>query len=147
MRQRSAVRPTLAGAALLTLILASSLAVVLTSAGSASEYTEVPALLRLERAENVDGQAQGVGGDVTATTWEPPVIFKNGIDTVLVTLAIQGGDFDSAWVSAEGLLDADTDVPEDVALFDDIADDLIRIYDDGTHGDLTAGDGVFSRGG
>ncbi|MCZ6545171.1 MAG: Ig-like domain-containing protein, partial [Chloroflexi bacterium] len=147
MRQRSAVRPTLAGAALLTLILASSLAVVLTSAGSASEYTEVPSLLRLERAENVDGQAQGVGGDVTATTWEPPVIFNNGIDTVLVSLAIQGGDFDSAWVSAEGLLDADTDVPEDVALFDDIADDLIRIYDDGTHGDLTAGDGVFSRGG
>ncbi len=90
---------------------------------------------------------QSVGGDILTTRWDPPAIFNDGADTSTFTATISGGTFDSAWVSAGGgILDADTDVPADVALFE-VSDDLIRIFDDGTNGDAAAGDGIFTRSG
>lgn len=110
-------------------------------------YAPGAARVQPERAPavNVGIAAQNVAGEVGASRWDPPVIFNDGVETSTFTVPISGGDFDSVWVSASGVLVPDTDIPEDVGLFTEIADDLLRIYDDGTHGDATPGDGVYTR--
>jgi hypothetical protein len=83
-------------------------------------------------------------GGVGDTAWFPSVIFNDGIDSASIELSIDGGDFDSVWLTADGVLRPDPDLPAAVQL---LADDLIRLYDDGTHGDRIAADAIFSRGG
>lgn len=82
-------------------------------------------------------------GTVGDATWFPSVVFNDGVESASLEIPIAGGDFDSIWLTAEGVLRPDPDIPAAVKL---LADDLIRLYDDGTHGDRNAADGVFSRG-
>lgn len=90
---------------------------------------------------------QQISGNLANGKWSPPAIFNDGSESALFTVEITGGDFNTVWVSASGVLDADTNAPESVALFESLEDDLIQIFDDGTNGDVTAGDSTYSRGG
>lgn len=83
-------------------------------------------------------------GNVGNVTWEPTIIFNDGVETATVTLPIAGGDFGSVFVTAEGVLTPDSTLPSSVSA---LAEDLVQLYDDGTHGDATAGDGAYTRSG
>ena len=83
-------------------------------------------------------------GQTGPVTWQPSIIFNDGVEDAFFAIAITGGDFDAVYLTTEGALQPDPDLPAAVL---QLESELIRLYDDGSHGDLVAADGVFSRGG
>ena len=83
-------------------------------------------------------------GSIGDPTWLPAIIFNDGPENASFAVLITGGSFDAVYLTTEGVLTADADLSEGVRL---LSEDLIRLYDDGTHGDAAAGDGVHSRAG
>jgi hypothetical protein len=77
-----------------------------------------------------------VSGTAGITQWRPAIIFNDGVETTTLSVPITDGTFAEVYVTTEGVLVADADTPNQ-----------IRLYDDGTNGDVTAGDGTWSRSG
>lgn len=107
------------------------------------------ATLRLDIASN--GLEQGTTatqfvGTVGATTWDPAAIFNDGVESSTLSVAISGGNFDTVWITANGVLDGDPNPSPPFALWR-ITDGAIQLFDDGTNGDVTSGDGTYTRAG
>ena len=64
----------------------------------------------------------------------PAFIFSD--ETTAFTIPISGGQFDSVYLTTEGVLQQDASLPTGVDLF---RSDLVRLFDDGTNGDVTPG--------
>ena len=75
-------------------------------------------------------------GDGGLSLWRPAIIFNDGVEQTTFTVPIADGSFEDVYVTTEGVLNADEGL-----------DALIQLFDDGTHGDETAGDGTWSRSG
>jgi hypothetical protein len=74
---------------------------------------------------------------VQSTLWSPLAVYANGSDMTRLQLTTLGSVYDSLFVVNE----------QGVLKLNNGTSFKIRLYDDGTHGDLTAGDGIATRGG
>ena len=77
-------------------------------------------------------------------SWTPEAIFNDGVESTLFEVRINSGRFDNALISTNGVLDSDPVLPAETA---SLGDELIQIFDDGSHGDILPGDRIFSRSG
>jgi hypothetical protein len=79
------------------------------------------------------------------TVWTPAIAFSD--ENVSVELDLTGGDFTLAFIdTVDGILVRDAVLPDVLNNFaPPLWPELIQIYDDGTNGDQTAGDEVWSR--
>ncbi len=76
------------------------------------------------------------GGTSDIAQWRPTIIFNDGKELTSLSVPITDGSFEAVYVTTEGVLVSDAG-----------RDNQIRLYDDGTNGDVTAGDGTWSRSG
>lgn len=149
-------------AGLLTLVAAALVTLSLSSSGSGQEQTvtRAPTQHRPLPPQTVGYGSTGLDAaqlselsrlevpTLDEDMWEPAAIFNDGAESTTFEIAFEGGIFDSAYISTEGVLDPDTGLDpilDQVAA--DVGSPLIQNFDDGSNGDRVAGDGIYSRGG
>jgi hypothetical protein len=84
-------------------------------------------------------------GGIPLANWSVSAIFNDGSDSATIELAIDAQGADFVVIDTEGILRPDPGLP--LLITNAVDADVIRLFDDGTNGDTTAGDGVFSRSG
>jgi hypothetical protein len=113
---------------LLAVTVATALAVALVATASPAQ-TDPAVRARSARFELTSGTS-GIA------QWRPAIIFNDGKELTSLSVPIKDGSFEAVYVTTEGVLVSDAG-----------RDNQIRLYDDGTNGDVTAGDGTWSRSG
>ena len=113
---------------------------------TARESEAVSGTLRLaaDGTPRPDALNQLVSANISDPTWTPSVIFNDGVESATFSIPIAGESFDSVYLTTEGVLVADLTFLNGVTLF---RDDLIRVFDNGTNGDVLANDGIYTRSG
>lgn len=77
-------------------------------------------------------------------SWTSEVIFNDGVESTLFEVRLDSGSFSFAFISTNGVLDADPGLPAETAI---LGNELIQTFDDGSHGDILPSDRIFSRSG
>ena len=78
-------------------------------------------------------------------TWDPSAIFNDGVDSTTLEVFVSSVGSRRVFVTTGGVLNEDPNAPPEFDLID--FDPVIELFDDGTSGDRSAGDGVYTRSG
>ena len=101
-----------------------------------------------DRDEMPDDVNPGQGVQLVYGRFVPAVLANDGSDSVRFELKLEGGDAKSVSAGMSATYHRDDWAPDELEVDGELVGDAaVELFDDGTHGDVIAGDHVFSRGG
>jgi hypothetical protein len=101
-----------------------------------------------DRDDITDDVDAADGAQIVYGRFVPAVVANDGRDSVRFELKLMGGAVESASVRLSPAFNRDLWAPDELAIDGEaLGDGVLELFDDGTHGDVIAGDQVFTRDG